>query len=68
MDTKIRVTIWNEFRHEKKHEIVKRIYPEGMHATIAEGIRSEDLDIRLAALDDPEHGLTEVFPTTGSMA
>jgi len=59
MDTKIRVTIWNEFRHEKKHEIVKRIYPEGMHATIAEGIRSEDLDIRLAALDDPEHGLTE---------
>ncbi len=59
MAEKIRVTIWNEFRHEKKHEIVKRIYPQGMHAAIAEGIRSEDLDIRLAALDDPEHGLTE---------
>ncbi|TFH16684.1 MAG: trehalose utilization protein ThuA, partial [Lentisphaerales bacterium] len=28
---KIRVTVWNEFVHEKEHEAVRKIYPEGMH-------------------------------------
>lgn len=33
---KIRVTIWNEFRHEKTKEKVKALYPNGLHAVIAE--------------------------------
>ncbi len=56
---KIRVTIWNEFRHEKTNEAVKAIYPEGLHKAIADGIAAEDLEIRLASLDEPEHGLTD---------
>lgn len=56
---KIRVTIWNEFRHEKSNELVKSIYPEGLHKAIADGLKAEDLEIRLAALDDVEHGLTQ---------
>ena len=32
--SKIRVTIWNEFRHEKQSEKVKKLYPEGLHKTI----------------------------------
>ncbi len=55
-----RVTIWHEFRHEKKHEEVGKLYPEGMHAAIAKHLRTQDgLTVRLAALDDPEHGLSE---------
>jgi len=25
----IKVTVWNEFVHEKKHEAVKKLYPDG---------------------------------------
>jgi len=57
---KIRVTLWNEFRHEKTHDAVKKIYPDGIHAAIAGHLKKEDgITTRLAALDDPEHGLTE---------
>ncbi len=60
MDKKIRVTIWNEFTHEKQDEYVKSIYPNGLHATIKEALDgNEDFDIRLAALDDPDNGLPD---------
>ena len=36
MKKKLNVVIWNEFRHEKKYDHVKAIYPNGMHATIKE--------------------------------
>lgn len=58
--TKIRVTVWNEFRHEKKNEAVKKIYPNGMHAVIASALSSQkDMSVKTATLDEPEHGLTE---------
>ena len=57
---KIRVTIWNEFRHEKTKEHVKAIYPDGLHATIKAFLdKNEDLEVRLAALDDPDQGLPD---------
>src|SRR2546426_6110139 len=60
MTNKIRVTIWNEFRHEKKNEKVKKIYPDGMHVAIAKGLSSApEFDCRTATLDEPEHGLPE---------
>ncbi|MDD5598251.1 MAG: ThuA domain-containing protein, partial [Victivallaceae bacterium] len=59
MADKINVTIWNEFRHEKEQEAVKKLYPEGMHKKIGAGISADDLNIRYATLDEPEHGLTE---------
>jgi trehalose utilization protein len=58
-NTKIRVTLWNEFRHERTHEHIKKIYPDGMHKTIADALQKQGCITRLAALDDPEHGLTE---------
>jgi trehalose utilization protein len=61
-DMPIRVTVWGENLHEQKHEKVKTVYPEGMHATIAAGIRenlSGQVQVRTATLDQPEHGLTE---------
>ena len=56
----LRVTVWGENRHEKVEEHVAKIYPDGMHTTIAEGI-AENLDcvVRTATLDEPDHGLTE---------
>lgn len=68
MSKKIRVTIWNEGRHEKTNEKVKKIYPNGMHNVIAEGIQAKDLEIRTATLDEAEHGLTdEVIANTDVM-
>ncbi|MBC8107577.1 MAG: ThuA domain-containing protein [Anaerolineae bacterium] len=56
----IRVTIWNEFRHEKKNPKVTEIYPNGIHEAIAASLRkSTDLKVGTATLDDPEHGLSE---------
>ncbi len=64
--TAIRVTIWNEYLHEVEHDNVRAIYPDGMHATIAEGIAPYgDFEIRTATLREPEHGLTtEVLADT----
>lgn len=59
MTTPIRVTVWNEYRHEKKNEEVSRIYPEGMHVPIANYLREKGFEVRMATLDEPEHGLTD---------
>jgi len=56
---KLRVTIWNEFRHEKESDKVASVYPKGLHAAIAEGLGEDDCEVSVATLDDPEHGLTE---------
>ena len=56
----IRVTIWNEFRHEKTNEKAKALYPNGIHGTIKEFLSDcEDMTVTLAALDDPEQGLSD---------
>lgn len=55
----IKVTIWNEFRHEKINEKIREIYPDGIHKAIANGIASPEFSVRTATLDEPEHGLGE---------
>jgi trehalose utilization protein len=60
-----RVTIWNEYRHEKSDENVARIYPEGIHGALAAMLEEGGFRVRTATLDEPEHGLTdEVLNTT----
>lgn len=59
-DTKIRVTVWNEFRHEKKAGKPAEIYPQGIHEAIAAGLRPDSsLSVRTATLDDPDQGVSE---------
>ena len=36
MSEKIRVTVWNEYRHEKKPGKVAEVYPKGIHGAIAQ--------------------------------
>ncbi len=60
MAEKIKVTVWNEFRHEQNNADVKKLYPDGMHAVIAKTLNAaSDMDAKTATLDEPEHGLTE---------
>jgi trehalose utilization protein len=58
MNATLRVTVWNEYRHELKDETVRRVYPDGIHAAVADGLRAHGLYARTATLDEPEHGLT----------
>lgn len=54
------VLIWNEFCHEKEVEAVKKIYPDGIHKTIADFLSEEsDIKVCTATLDEFECGLTE---------
>lgn len=56
----LRVTVWNEFKHEKEMEEVKKIYPNGIHAVIADFLgKEEDIEVRCATLDMEECGLTQ---------
>ncbi|MBD3392889.1 MAG: trehalose utilization protein ThuA [Chitinivibrionales bacterium] len=56
----VRVTVWNEFRHERENKEVARIYPDGMHVAIARYLEAVDgFTTRTATLDQPEHGLTK---------
>ncbi len=59
MGTLPRVTVWNEYRHERNEEHIRAVYPDGIHAVIAEGLRGHGFEVGTATLDEPEHGLTE---------
>ncbi|GCE48528.1 trehalose utilization protein [Thermosporothrix hazakensis] len=65
MTSTIRVTVWNEYRHERKNPEVAKHYPEGMHSVIAAALKQAGIEARTATLDEPEHGLTQdVLDTT----
>ena len=55
----IRVTVWNEFRKERTDPSVRSVYPSGIHAAIAAGLRDADLEVRTATLDEPDQGLSD---------
>lgn len=56
----IRVTIWNEFMHERHNENVKKIYPDGMHICLKNALQCDDFTITTVTLDqDEEHGLSK---------
>lgn len=54
----VRVTIWNEFVHERQNAAVAQIYPRGIHGVLEERLaREPDFVVRTATLDQPEQGL-----------
>ncbi len=57
--TNIRLTVWNEFRHERQPGKPQEIYPDGIHGRISNQLAQRPgIDVRTATLDAPEHGLT----------
>lgn len=58
----LRITVWNEFRHEKESRDVRDVYPEGIHATLAAALTEQLGDkatVTTATLDQTHHGLPE---------
>lgn len=55
----LKVTVWNEYRHEKLHDAVAAVYPDGIHVVIARFLLEQGCDVRTATLEEPDHGLTE---------
>jgi trehalose utilization protein len=56
------VTIWNEFVHEKSRPEVSRIYPQGIHKALQQGLApllGPHDSIGTATLEQPEHGLAD---------
>ena len=59
---KIKVTVWNEYHHEKSNEKIAAVYPKGIHGAIQEMLEKDEdgrFEIRVATLDMEQHGLTE---------
>jgi trehalose utilization protein len=68
MTSNVRVTVWNEYRHEREWPHVAEIYPEGIHGALAKMLGNTGYTVRTATLDEPEHGLTdEVLANTDVM-
>ena len=62
MPKTVRVTVWNEGRHEKTHADVAKVYPKGIHEALAAGLKRQPglKIVKTATLDDDaEHGLSE---------
>ena len=59
MSSRLSVTIWNEYRHEREHPEVAALYPAGIHEAIGDHLRRQGFAVTAATLDEPEHGLTE---------
>lgn len=53
----VTVTVWNEYVHERENDAAAAVYPDGIHATIAAGLREAGHDVETATLDQPDHGL-----------
>ena len=57
---KIRATIFGENIHERKFAAVRKLYPAGMHAAIARGLKVDgDIAPATVTLQQREHGLTQ---------
>jgi trehalose utilization protein len=65
---RLNVTVWGENVHEQREEDVRARYPDGMHGAIAGGVAAllgDEVAVRTATLQEPEHGLThEVLDAT----
>ena len=56
----IRTIVWNEFQHERENDAVRAVYPDGIHATIAQALAQDPaIAVSTATLDEAEHGLPE---------
>ena len=56
-----RVTVWNEYRQEREEDAVRAVYPDGIHAAIADGLREDGFEVRTTTLDDPDQGLGDAL-------
>lgn len=47
----IHVAIYNEYQHERCDEDVRAVYPDGIHAALADALRADDVSVKCFTLD-----------------
>ncbi len=55
----MKITVWNENKHEKEIPLILELYPGGIHEYVAGFLANDTIETRTATLDDPECGLTQ---------
>ena len=56
----INAVVWGENVHERESEVVASVYPNGMHACIADALNAAgEISAATATLQEDEHGLPE---------
>ena len=55
----IKVTIFNEFYHEKVNQEVKAIYPDGIHIALKNQLEVQDINDTTVTRDDENCGITD---------
>lgn len=56
----IKVTVWNEYVHEREYEGIAKVYPKGIHGCIADFLGAEeDIEVKCVTLDMEAQGLGE---------
>lgn len=60
MSRPLRVTVWNEFVHERELPEIRAVYPEGIHGCLRNFLEKEqDITVRCVTLDMPDQGITQ---------
>ena len=60
----VKVTIYNEFFHEKEEQQVADIYPEGIHMALKKGLEDDEIQIRCVTLDTVSEITKELLDDT----
>lgn len=56
----IKAIVWNEYIHEQENPVVAKVYPNGIHAAVADALSRDDrITAETATLQEPEHGLPQ---------
>lgn len=56
----IRVTVWNEYIHEREIPAIAAVYPEGIHKCIADFLSEDkEVSVRVSTLQNSECGLSD---------
>ena len=59
MSKLIRVTVWNEYVHEREYPAIGAVYPEGIHGCLRRFLgRENDIAVTCVTLDMPHQGVT----------
>ncbi|MBQ7845290.1 MAG: ThuA domain-containing protein [Clostridia bacterium] len=62
MSRPLRVTVWNEFVHERELPEIRAVYPEGIHGCLRNFLEKEqDITVRCVTLDMPNQGITQAL-------
>ncbi|MBQ8313391.1 MAG: ThuA domain-containing protein, partial [Clostridia bacterium] len=60
MSKTLRVTVWNEFVHERELPEIRAVYPEGIHGCLRSFLEKEqDITVKCVTLDMPNQGITK---------